>query len=222
MARGVALWPWRFAAARDRIRLRAVDAMACWRVSRPSPCVPPVAVFSERGPAASISPTVSRHWPSRACYPRAIVVIVTKEQRMRSLIFGVGDGVGSRASHADATITHELGSRDHPLSSVTRPFIVNYETKAYDELTALERAEDDRGEEDRDAYNNRVSRRTARAAEARLHAPDRPGAGGRSPWRSCVNYQQEISRAGRDPGGVQGRSLRRPGVTATPPAAASA
>jgi hypothetical protein len=57
---------------------------------------------------------------------------------MRSLIFALALVLGAGLAHADATIPtkDEDGSRDHPLlKRYEGSLIVNYETKAYDELT---------------------------------------------------------------------------------------
>ena len=120
---------------------------------------------------------------------------------MRSLIFALAMVLGAGLAHADATIPtkDEDGSRDHPLlKRYEGSFIVNYETKAYDELTVpLSELKFTADEEDRDAYNNRVIKADnalqLEGAYTRLIylVPE-----GRSPLEVVRNYQQEIKANG--------------------------
>ena len=120
---------------------------------------------------------------------------------MRSLRFALAMVVGAGFAHADATIPtkDEDGSRDHPLlKRYEGAFIVNYETKAYDELTVpLSELKLTADEEDRDAYNNRVIKADnalqLEGAYTRLIylVPE-----GRSPLEVVRNYQQEIKANG--------------------------
>ena len=120
---------------------------------------------------------------------------------MRWLIFALAMVLGAGLAHADATIPtkDEDGSRDHPLLKRYEGSLnINYETKAYDELTVplstLKLTED---EEDRDAYNNRVVKADntlqLEGAYTRLIyiVPE-----GRSPLEVMRNYQQEIKSSG--------------------------
>ena len=118
---------------------------------------------------------------------------------MRLLIFALALVLGAGLAHADATIPtqDEDGSRDHPLlKRYEGSLIVNYETKAYDELTVplstLKASEDER-----DGTNNRVVRADnalqLEGAYARLVyiVPE-----GRSPLEVLRNYQQEMKVGG--------------------------
>ncbi len=120
---------------------------------------------------------------------------------MRSLCFALAMVLSAGLAHADATIPakDEDGSRDHPLlKRYEGSFIVNYEAKAYDELTVpLSELKTTADEEDRDAYNNRVVKAD--------HALQLDGAytrliylvpEGRSPLEVVRNYQQEMKADG--------------------------
>lgn len=118
---------------------------------------------------------------------------------MRWLILALATVLGAGLAHADATIptTDEDGSRDHPLlKRYEGALIVNYEAKAYDELTVpLSKLEPK--EDERDGKNNRIV-----AAEKALQLE---GAytrlvyivpAGRSPLEVLRNYQEEIKASG--------------------------
>jgi len=121
---------------------------------------------------------------------------------MRSLMFALAIVLGAGLAHADATIPtqdDEDGSRDHPLlKRYEGSLIVNYETKAYDELTVpLSELKLTANEEDRDAYNNRAVKADSalqlEGAYTRLIylVPE-----GRSPLEVLRNYQQVIESNG--------------------------
>ena len=120
---------------------------------------------------------------------------------MRSLMFVLAMVVGAGLAHADATIPakDEDGSRDHPLlKRYEGSFIVNYETKAYDELTVpLSELKLTADEDDRDAYNNRVIKAdSALQLEGAYTRLIYLVPAGRSPLEVVRNYQQEIKASG--------------------------
>lgn len=118
---------------------------------------------------------------------------------MRLLIFALAMMLGAGVAYADATIPmqDEDGSRDHPLlKRYEGSLIVNYETKAYDELTVpLSQLKPE--EDERDSSNNRVvaadDALQLEGAYTRLVyiVPE-----GRSPLEVLRNYQQEIKSNG--------------------------
>ncbi len=118
---------------------------------------------------------------------------------MRSLIFALALVLGAGLAHADATIPtqDEDGSEDHPLiKRYEGSLIVNYETKAYDELT-VPLSQLKTKEDERDSSNNLVvaadDALQLEGAYTRLVyiVPE-----DRSPLEVLRNYQQEIKSNG--------------------------
>jgi len=120
---------------------------------------------------------------------------------MRWLVVAMAMALGAGVAHADAEIPSgdAEGTQDHPLvKRYEGSFIVNYESRAYDELTVpLGRLKVN--EDERDASNNRLvaadDQLQLEGAYTRLVyiVPD-----GRSPLEVIRNYQEEIKSAGGD------------------------
>ena len=120
---------------------------------------------------------------------------------MRLLIIALALLLGAGLAHADATLPaqDEDGSQDHPLlKRYEGSLIVNYEAKAYDELSVpLSKLNPSADEDERDASNNRVVKADStldlEGAYTRLVyiVPE-----GRSPLEVVRNYQQEIKASG--------------------------